>query len=137
MATETPHPIAHYPYMTDVPGRNIKVKVHKTIGQAKNAILGSHPRDTALIYQWDSVADAWAVLFEVEPGTPKDQMPWVAQEPRQFEAQQTTYSRRTIRVMARNSREAQQKYLAGEWDATDWIEDGDGLAWGWQESRRG
>lgn len=69
------------PYMTVIPTRSPRQKLHGTIGQAKAAATTPGyiyaPRDCAkkdvAIYEWNSATEQWDLLYELRAG---DQLPW-------------------------------------------------------------
>lgn len=83
------------PYMTVIPARFPRQKLHATLGQAKNAAsyftYHSHGRyvdagngdkryvyDThfgcdVAIYKWNGAIEEWYLLYELHPG---DEVPW-------------------------------------------------------------
>jgi hypothetical protein len=90
-------------YMTVVEGRRPKKKLHTTFGHALNALQQPVKRGTASargqsgryvdvpgqkyqryvyavcggkMYTWDSNDNAWALVYDVEPGTYGDELPW-------------------------------------------------------------
>ncbi len=66
------------PYMTIIPWRSPKQKLHNTIGQVKNALVYMNNyndrigRDAAA-YEWNSETQEWDLLWEVHRG---DKVPW-------------------------------------------------------------
>ena len=69
------------PYMTVIPERNPRQKLHGTIGQAKAAATTPGriyaPRDYAkkdvAIYEWNSETESWDLLYEIRAG---EKLPW-------------------------------------------------------------
>ena len=79
-------PVQSFPYLTVAPDRRPQQKVHKNIGQAKNAISyrasmtykRALPKDCQ-IYEWKN--DKWTLLWDIPAGTRVDDMPWNKKTP--------------------------------------------------------
>lgn len=74
-------PVQTFPYLTVIPDRIPQQKVHKNIGQAKNAVsyrASLHykrgiPNDCQ-VYEWKD--SQWVILWDIPAGTEVDEMPW-------------------------------------------------------------
>lgn len=75
---EFPSPYLVKPYMTIVPGRRPKMKMHIGIGQAKNALAMYGSKFGCVrggdLYEWRG--DGWVRLYSVPENTPDNQLPW-------------------------------------------------------------
>jgi hypothetical protein len=81
MTTPDPRlsPARATPYLTVIPDRLPKQKVHASLGHAKNAINYRDQWRTGIpsdcvIFEWKD--DAWQVLYEIPKGTHGGDMPW-------------------------------------------------------------
>jgi len=72
-------PIKATPYLSVIPDRHPRQKVHANLGHAKNAVIYRDqwrrgiPED-CVIFEWKN--DQWQVLYEIPKGTRGDAMPW-------------------------------------------------------------
>lgn len=70
-----------YPFLTVIPGRYPKHKVHTGIGQAKNALRynawGDRIGRTGQLYEWDASEKGWVLMYDVQCG---DVPPWKEQK---------------------------------------------------------
>lgn len=80
-ALDTPlQPAQATPYLTVIPDRLPKQKVHTNLGHAKNAInyrtdaWGQGTPSECLLYEWKD--DEWQLLYRVPAGTSKKNLPW-------------------------------------------------------------
>lgn len=78
------------PYLTVVPGRHPENKMHTILGHAKNAVQG-YPKSGGFrwnrelrcgnvcggqVYRWNYEIHDWELLYEIEPGSWKADLPW-------------------------------------------------------------
>lgn len=68
------------PYLSIIPDRHPKRKLHDNIGLAKKAVLyrlrGEELSVPCQVYEWK--ADTWKSLWNIEAGTKREEMPWHA-----------------------------------------------------------
>jgi len=72
-----------FPYLTVIPDRRPVQKVHRNIGQAKNAVSYRDSFYTGIpcdiqVYEWKR--DHWTLLWDIPAGTKSSQMPWKIKE---------------------------------------------------------
>ena len=80
-----PSPYQMYPYLTDVPLRRPRQKLHENLGHAKNsvAVMYGYDYDTGQrtvrggqIYEWNPLHSQWELIYDVAYETPSDKLPW-------------------------------------------------------------
>lgn len=95
-----------FDYMTVIPGRRVETKVHRTLGQAKNAILGSYRKGTSFLYERHGIQ--WVPLYIIDKDVLDGDMPWKTpgRESITLQYTQSRTSRRTLHVTAPSYAEA-------------------------------
>lgn len=120
-----------FDYMTVIPGRRVQTKVHRTLGQAKNAILGVGRRcGTSSLYERHGTQ--WVPLYTIDKDVPDGDMPWKTEgrESITLTYTQSRQSRRTLYVTAPSYAEAKAMAARGEWSMIgQWSEAVDGEAY--------
>ena len=77
-----PNPLKIQPFLTVIPGRTPKQKLHANIGHAKLAIRNAMPYSPTKgcyydmqMFEWKD--GAWALLHDFPSGTTTLELPWV------------------------------------------------------------
>lgn len=67
------------PYLSIIPDRQPRRKLHEDIGQAKKAVLYRLNREKlsvpCRVFEWKG--NSWVELWNIEAGTAREDMPWM------------------------------------------------------------